>query len=221
MAMRICETIVAAIAAWQLTTSANAASLDKYLMPDQTQEIALARSAGPAALSKEATILVLTTEGYKTAVEGKNGFTCLVERGWMAPFDGPDFMDPTLRGPVCYNAAATRGHLPYVFNRTRLMLAGRGKDEMRAEIRKQVANKELPTPETGAMSYMLSKQQNLGKNGHWHPHVMFHLPRTEASGWGANLDGSHVFADPIQTTDPEPETTFFVVVDAWSDGTRP
>ena len=208
------------IAIGQIAIAANAASLDKYLMPDQSQEIALARTAGPAALSKEAAILVLTAEGYKTAVEGKNGFTCLIERGWMAPFDGPDFMDPNLRAPVCYNAAATRSHLPYIFNRTRLMLAGRTKDEMREEIKKQVASQELPTPETGAMSYMLSKQQNLGKNGHWHPHVMFHLPRSDAAGWGANIKGSHVFADPIQASDPEPETTFFVVVDAWSDGTR-
>ena len=208
------------IAIGQIAIAANAASLDKYLMPDQSQEIALARSAGPAALSKEATILVLTAEGYKTAVEGKNGFTCLIERGWMAPFDGPDFMDPNLRAPVCYNAAATRSHLPYVFNRTRLTLAGRSKDEMREDIKKQVANKELPTPETGAMSYMLSKQQNLGKNGHWHPHVMFHLPRSDAAGWGANIKGSHVFADPTQETDPEPETTFFVVVEAWSDGSH-
>jgi len=220
MARRCYGAIVAAIAGGHMAMSAQAASLAPYLMPDQPQEIALARSAGPPALSQDATILVLTAEGYKTAVEGKNGFTCLIERGWMAPFDGPDFMDPNLRAPVCYNAAATRSHLPYVVNRTRLMLAGRTKDEMREEIKKQVANQELPTPETGAMSYMLSKQQNLGKNGHWHPHVMFHLPRSDASGWGANIKGSHIFADPIQATDPEPETTFFVVVDAWSDGTR-
>lgn len=220
MPIRIFNALIAALAMAQIAAGAHAASLDRYLISDEKHEIALARTAAPAALSKEAAILVLAADGYKTAVEGKNGFTCLVERGWMAPFDGPDFMSPTLRAPVCYNAAATRSHLPYVFNRTRLMLAGRSKEEMREEIKSQVARGELPTPETGAMSYMLSKQQNLGQNGHWHPHVMFHLPRTDTAGWGANVAGSHVFADPTQATEPEPETTFFVVVDSWSDGTH-
>ena len=218
MTMRFFSVIIAATVGALFAAPTGAASIDPYLMPDRNEEIALARSAAPAALSREATILVLTSDGYKTGVEGKNGFTCLIERGWMAPFDGPDFMDPKLRAPVCYNAAAVRSHLPYIFNRTRLMLAGRTKEEMRAEITKQVANKELPTPETGAMSYMLSKQQYLGQAGHWHPHVMFHLPKTDAASWGANQDGSHVFADPVQQTDPEPETTFFVVVTSWSDG---
>lgn len=214
--------IIAAIVGGVLALGSNAAlaaALDQYLMPDRNQEIALARSAAPASLSGDATILVLTPKGYETAADGKNGFTCLVERGWMAPFDGPDFMDPKLRAPVCYNPAAVRSHLPYVFNRTRLMLAGRDKDQMRAEIKKQVASNELPTPEIGAMSYMMSKTQNLGQPGHWHPHVMFHLPRMDAAAWGANLPGSLVKADPTQATEPEPETTFFVIVENWSDGT--
>lgn len=202
--------------------AAPAVSLDPFLIADQPQEIALARSAAPASVSRDATIMVLTPKGYKTAVDGKNGFTCLVERGWMAPFDGPDFMNPKMRAPVCYNPAAFRSHLPYTLNRTRLVLAGRSKEQMREDIINQVAKKELPTPETGAMSYMMSKEQNLGQNAHWHPHVMFHLPRTDATSWGANLLGTHVMADPTQETEPEPEpeTTFFVVVDSWSDGTH-
>jgi len=197
------------------------APIERYLTADRNQEIVLARSAAPASISGDAAILVLTRKGYEVAAEGKNGFTCLVERGWMAPLDGPDFMDPNLRGPVCYNAVAVRTHLPYVFNRTRLALAGRDREQMRGEIAHQVATKELPVPEPGGMSYMTSKEQALGRNGHWHPHVMVHLPRTDAAVWGANFPGSRVFADPTQEKDPEPETTFFVVVDSWSDGTRP
>jgi len=195
-------------------------TLDAYLIADQSHEVALARSAAPASLSGDATIMVLTPAGYKTVVDGKNGFTCLVERGWMAPFDGPDFMSAKMRAPVCYNAVAVRSHLPYTFNRTRLFLAGRTKEQMREEITKQVAKNELPVPELGAMSYMMSKQQDLGQNAHWHPHVMFHLPRTDMASWGANLPGTHVYADPTQLTEPEPETTFFAVVDSWSDGSR-
>src|ERR1700693_3176387 len=64
------------------------APLDQYLMADRNGEIALARSAAPAAISSDAEVLVLGRNGYETAVKGKNGFVCVVERGWMGPFDG-------------------------------------------------------------------------------------------------------------------------------------
>src|SRR5215510_4348351 len=62
------------------------APLEQYLM-DRDAEIALARSAAPESISRDAKILVLGRHGYETAAEGKNGFVCLVERGWMSPSD--------------------------------------------------------------------------------------------------------------------------------------
>ena len=62
------------------------APLDQYLMTDRNAEIALARSAAPAALSRDAMVLVLGRKGYETAVEGKNGFVCVVGRSWSSPF---------------------------------------------------------------------------------------------------------------------------------------
>src|SRR6202008_5145407 len=93
------------------------ARLDEYLMPDSRAEIALARSAAPASISDNATFLVLKPQGYETAVDGTNGFTCLVERSWMSPFDRPEFWNPKMRGPVCYNPAATRSILSYTLRR--------------------------------------------------------------------------------------------------------
>src|SRR5580693_10759534 len=90
------------------------ATLDQYLM-DRNAEIALARSAAPEAISRDADILVLGRHGYETAVTGKNGFVCAVERAWMGPFegDGADmFWNPRVRGPVCYNPPAARSLLP-------------------------------------------------------------------------------------------------------------
>jgi hypothetical protein len=49
------------------------APIDQYLMADQNAEIALARSAAPASISGDATIVVLKQRGYETAVKGKNG----------------------------------------------------------------------------------------------------------------------------------------------------
>jgi hypothetical protein len=67
---------------------ASMAPLEQYLM-DRNAEIALARSAAPDAISHDASVIVLTRHGYETAVQGKNGWVCMVERGWMAMFDDP------------------------------------------------------------------------------------------------------------------------------------
>ena len=195
------------------------APLDQYLMADRDAEIALAKSAAPAELSNDASVVVLERDGYHTVIEGKNGFTCIVERGWMSPLDSTDFWNPKLRGPICYNPAAVRSILPYTILRTKLILGGATKDEMAAKIQAEVDAGLLPTPEPGAMSYMLSKNQYLGDAGqHWHPHLMFHLPRVGAASWGANLDGSPVVFDSDHHQGPEPETIFMVPVDHWSDG---
>src|SRR5690242_3949147 len=73
------------------------APVDQYLMADRNAEIALARSAAPEAISRDAKVLVLGRHGYETAVEGKNGFVCVVERSWMSPFDAPEYWNPKMR----------------------------------------------------------------------------------------------------------------------------
>ncbi len=77
--------------------------------------------------------------------------------------------------------------------------------------------KELPTPESGAMCYMMSKQGYLNDHdGHWHPHLMLFLPRMDALTWGADLPGSPILA----TDDPQDRLTVFLIpVARWSDGT--
>ena len=196
------------------------APLDQYLMADRNAEIALARSAAPTSISGDATVLVFEKSGYRTAVKGKNGFTCLVERAWMSPFDSPEFWNFKMRGPICYNPAAVRTILPYTVNRTRLALTGLSKADMREKIAAAIAKKELPMPEAGAMSYMMSKSGNLGDSvGHWCPHLMFHVPKTGESSWGADVAGSPVLYNDQYRDVPEPEIIFMVRVSYWSDGT--
>jgi len=78
----------AQVHAQSTTPYSSMATLSEYLMLDRNAEIALARSAAPDSISHDAKVLVLGPHGYETAVEGKNGFVCVVERGWMGPFDG-------------------------------------------------------------------------------------------------------------------------------------
>ena len=192
----------------------------QYLMPNRTAEISLARSAAPPAISGNATVLVLSSDGYQTAVEGKNGFTCLVERAWMSPFDSPDFWNPKLKGPVCYNPAATRSILPITRYRTKLAQSGVSQLKMFDEIRAAMARKELPAPEPGAMSFMMSKEGYLGDaaGGPWHSHLMFYVAGTDTAGWGANLPGSPVVVDDEHRKIPEQQVIFLVPVSHWSDG---
>jgi len=196
------------------------APLDQYLVADRNAEITLARSAAPTSISSDATVLVFDKSGYQTAVEGKNGFTCLVERSWMSPLDRPEFWNPKMRGPICYNPAAVRTILPYTINRTKLVLTGLSKAQIRENIIAAMAKNELPMPDAGAMSYMMSKAGNLGDDvGHWCPHLMFHVPKTDEASWGADMEGSPVLYNNENRDVPEPEIIFMVPVSHWSDGT--
>jgi hypothetical protein len=193
------------------------APIEQYLMADRNAEIALARSAAPESVSGDAEVLVLGRHGYETAVKGKNGFVCLVERGWTAGIDDPDFWNPKLHGPLCINPQAARTYLPLTVKKTELVLTGQSKAQMSDGIKAAFDKKELPTLEPGAMCYMLSKQGYLGDgNGHWHPHVMFFVPISDAQTWGANLKGS-----PILASDSAQDrlTIFMIPVAKWSDGT--
>lgn len=83
-----------------------------YLISNAASEIALARSAAPASISDGAEAMVLGQEGYTTAAKGKNGFLCIVERSWGAATDDPDFWNPKVRSPICFNPAAARTYAP-------------------------------------------------------------------------------------------------------------
>ena len=196
------------------------APVEQYLVADRNAEIALARSAGPAAVSDKAEILVLGAHGYETAVRGSNGFVCFEERSWANDFDHPEFWNPKIHTPQCWNAAAASSVLPDYLKRTQWVLAGIPKDEMLARTKAALAAHEIGLPVPGSMAYMLSKDQYIhdpepGVEARWYPHVMFFVPATEASKWGANVHGGPIFST---TSDVEPITTFFVVAPKWSDG---
>jgi hypothetical protein len=204
----------------QAVTSAypNRAPLAEYLSPSREDEVALARSAAPPAVAKDAEILILNPKGYETVVKGTNGFVCLVVRPWDNNFDSPDFWNPKFRAPHCFNGPAARSVLPVYLRRTEWVLAGVSRAEMLARTKSAVAAQEIPAPEVGSMVYMMSKRGYLGDvvGGPWHPHLMFLLPRTAGNAWGADLQGSPIFSD---STRLEPVTVFFVPVGRWSDGT--
>src|SRR5215469_1219375 len=193
------------------------APLDQYLM-DRHAEIALARSAAPDSVSRDADILVLGRHGFETTVKGKNGFVCIVERSWTSAPDDADFWNPKVRTPICYNPAAAHSVLPRNIKRTDLILAGRTKTQTDEAIVAAVDKKELLAIEPGAMCYMMSKQGYGGDNNkHWPPHLMFYFSQTDPAIWGANLPGSPILASSDAS---EHLTEFVVAVQRWSDGSE-
>lgn len=192
------------------------APLRMYL-GDRDSEIAMARSAAPDAISREATVMVLSEHGYVTAVKGSNGFVCVVERAWMSPVDSPTFWDPKLRGPICFNPPAARSILPVTFERTKLAMAGKSNTEIVAANKEAYDKKELPPLEPGSMSYMMSKQGYLTATGGNLAHIMVYTPHGDPAAWGNDVPNSPVMLNP-QFKDAEPIDAWVISVGKWSDG---
>src|SRR3984957_8886857 len=171
-------------------TYAKMAPIDQYLMTDQSAEIALARIAALHSIAHDAEGQVLGRHGFETAVKGTNGFVCIVARGWTSAAD-PDFWNPKVRVPMCFNAAAAHSYLQRLNKETEWGLAGRTQAQVTESVKAALAKKESPAMEPGAMCYMLSKQGYGGDSSpHWPPHVMFFYSDTDPAIWGANLPGS-------------------------------
>lgn len=193
------------------------APVEQYLMADRNAEIALARSAAPESISRDAEVQVMGPHGFETAVKGKNGFLCFVGRGWSSAADA-DYWNPKVRVPMCVNAPAARTYFVRITKITDLALKGQSLPQVNEAMVAALAAKELPPMESGSMCYMMSKQ---GYGGdvlpHWPSHLMFFYSDTDPAIWGANLPGSPVLA----VADPLEHMTQFVITTArWSDGTE-
>jgi hypothetical protein len=194
------------------------APLEQYLTPNRADEIAQARHAAPPSISDQADILVLGRRGYETAVKGKNGFVCLVQRSWFSGLTDEEFWNPKGRAPICFDAKGARTVLPAFLKRTEWVLAGASREEMIRRTGAAIKRHSLFPPDMSAVTYMLAKDAYHSDRaaGPWHPHLMFFVPRVSPSAWGANLPGSPIMGGESSI---EPYTIFFVPVLYWSDGT--
>jgi len=207
---------------------ARMAPVKAYLM-DPAAEIALARSAAPASISKDATVLVMTRAGYETAVTGSNGFVCWVARGFAGAPDWPERWNPKILAAGCDNPQAARTVTPIAKLRTAMTLAGHSDAEVAERIKTALRTKEIPPLEPGAMCYMMSKSSYLSDDGgHDMAHVMFYVPFKDGADWGANTAGSPIFGGSYWFYTPghqaeaaslPPLSVFLVGVATWSDGT--
>lgn len=213
--------VLCTAATWAAASAADyprMAPIGRYETVSRSAEVALARSAAPASISDHARILVLGKQGYEVAVTGENGFVCLVVRSWDMGFDNPEFWNPRIRSPQCFNAAGARSVLPHYLERTRWVLAGYSLARMRLLTQAARTAGKGMRPLPGSFCYMMSRQGYLNDAvaGPWYPHVMTFALGAKPAAWGAGLPDTPVAADD---TAYKPVTIFMVIVPAWSDGT--
>ena len=193
------------------------APIEQYRIANREAEVALARSAAPPSVSAAAEVLVLGSSGYETAVKGTNGYVCFVERSWAAGFNDPEFWNPILRSPNCFNPPAVRSVLSQYLKRTEWVLAGANRQQLIDKARAAFASRAFGAPDAGSFSFMLSKQGYVSDAaaGPWLPHVMFFVQSGQAAVWGAGLEGSPILGADAGPFEP---TVLLIPVRRWSDG---
>ncbi len=160
-------------------------------------QIAIARLAGPP-VGAAATIYVLGPHGYVRAVEGTNGFTCLITR------DRPDTM-----APECYDAAGAPSLKVLLFVEEQ-RAKGVAEDQIAAAVDSKYQQGVFGPPTRPGIVYMLSDFNYLidpdtHEMIHFPGHLMFYAPYLKASDVGSGPGA------PFLTRPGKPDNVMVVV----------
>jgi hypothetical protein len=148
------------------------------LLLDREQEVRLARSAAPAAISDSATIWVFERGTYVVALRGRSGVECYVSRSW------PESIEPH-----CFDAEGARTIMRLHMRGVELAHAGVSAAESKRQLAQGIADGSFPLPQRPAMSWMMSAAQVLYSDqgqraGAWRPHLMIYYPYLTAEMLG-------------------------------------
>ena len=153
-------------------------------MLPRAQEVALAETAGPAHIAKDAAIYALEKDGYVLAREGTNGFTCLVLRSF-----------PGAQEPECYDSEGTATLLPLRLDEARYRAEGLSREQVNAKIAAGFESGKYRAPRRPGIVYMLSCENHVPIDDtgsriiHYQPHFMFYSPYlTDADIGGGSQD---------------------------------
>src|SRR5437588_4214657 len=151
------------------------------------QEIELALSAGPEHLRGDATVYVFGKTGYEKIRDGKNGFTCMVNR------DGNQAGDNDLK-PTCWDAEGSATIVPVMLRVGQLLAEGRTADEIKREIDAAFSEGRFSSPRKAGIAYMLRgdvqydpKTNEISKTL-FPPHYMIYAPGITSADIGINID---------------------------------
>ena len=179
------------------------------IMLPRDREIALARSAAPPEVSRDATVMVFTERGFEVADSGSNGVTCVVNRS-----------QPESLEPHCFDAEGSATVLPIELRRTELLRAGKTLAEIDREIGDGLLSGRYRLPRRPAMSYMMSAGQVLfdddgSRVGRWQPHIMIFYPNLTPADLG--LGGAPSPRAALVVDPGQPLSNIMVVVKDFVD----
>lgn len=190
-----------------LLAAASAAAAQAYPELSRDEEIRLAMSAGPLAVSRQADVWVMSEGGFERAIEGTNGWACIVVRVAAQPEN---------LAPHCLNPDAVATVLPAMLTEGRLQRKGLDAEAIDTEMRRRFDAGELRLPSGPAHAYMLSSGQRLGPaNASFKPHFMLYLPyATNASVGGDPGRPELPFVGPYEN---HPLSTLVIIMDEFVD----
>lgn len=162
------------------TLGGNAAHAQGTGYPDlsRSEELRLAISAGPLAVSQQADVYVMGARGFEKAIAGTNGWACIVVRSAS---------NLKQLAPHCLNPQAEQTVLPAFLLEGQLQARGWDAEAINTEMLRQFKSGDLPTPSGPAYAWMLSKGQRLtADGGNFKPHFMLYLPYATNASVGAD-----------------------------------
>jgi hypothetical protein len=172
------------------------------LLPRE-KEIALAESAAPPSISKNAALYVLEEKGYTKIRDGSNGFTCLVERDLPLNIE-----------PICYDEEGSATLVLAVIRKAELRRQGKSEDVVNADIGEGYASGRFRAPRRSGVAYMLSPDTRVfnprtGATRALPPHLMFYAPYMKNSDIGIDQP-DHTGRLPFIVQDGQPDA--FIIV---------
>ena len=180
----------------------------------ETAEIALALTAAPDEISRNADVYVLRGTDFVKARAGTNGCACVV---------GRDSHDGS-RYPICFDREGARTILFRELMEGSLRAKGNSETAVKAQVDAAYEKGELTLPTKSSVAYMMSPQQVLFSTpdadgvrvGAWSPHLMLLLPGVAPDQLGLAHDSK---VDVIQIHDRGGSHSELIVkVPKWSDG---
>jgi hypothetical protein len=174
----------------------------------RVDEIRYAKSAAPADISKDAKVWVLDNGHYVVADQGSaSGMACVITRNTATSFE-----------PQCGDAEADATILAVYRFRAEQRIAGKTRDQIKAEVDSGFASGRFRAPQRPALVYMQSASQVLtdaeGKTrSHFMPHLMLYYPGIKASLMG--IVASKSLGVPGVVMEDSPMSGLLIVTRDW------
>ena len=144
-----------------------------FLLPREL-EIDLALAAGPEHIRAEAAVYIFTRSGYEKVSNGKNGFTCFVNR------DGFQNGEKAIR-PTCWDPEGTATIVPVMLRVGELIAQSKSADEIKRDIETGFQSKRFSSPKKSGIAYMLKGDVLFDERTQkietvFHSHYMLYAP---------------------------------------------